>query len=111
MAEASMLIPQSQSVRPAESSIPVDRPGNVGDLERWLSLVGGGLLAVYSLRRSLGNFVLLFGAGALIYRGLTGHCALYRTMQVSTVSGDRQSGSLRAATELHETARIVIAHS
>ena len=111
MAEASMLIPQSQSVRPDENPRPVDRPGNVGDLERWLSLVGGGLLAVYSLRRSLGNFMLLFGACALVYRGLTGHCALYQTMQVSTVSGDRHSGSLRDTTEPNETARIVIARS
>jgi hypothetical protein len=32
MAEASMLVPQSQSVRPDENPRPVDRPGNVGDL-------------------------------------------------------------------------------
>jgi uncharacterized membrane protein len=62
----------------------------VGDTERWLSLLGGGLLAIYMLRRSLGSVALLCGAGALLYRGLRGQCALYQAMGVSTASHDAQ---------------------
>jgi uncharacterized membrane protein len=85
MAEPAIIIPQQHHAPHAEHPMPADRSVNVGDLERWLSLLGGGMLALYSLRRSLGHFVLLSGAGALLYRGLSGHCALYKTMGVSTV--------------------------
>ena len=64
-----------------------DRPVNVGDLERWLSLLGGGSWP--SVRcGALGTVMLLGRAGALLYRGWTGHCALYQTMGRSTVSPD-----------------------
>jgi uncharacterized membrane protein len=85
MAEAAVIMPQQHHTPAVEHPMPADRSVNVGDLERWLSLLGGGMLALYSLRRSLGHFVLLSGAGALLYRGLTGHCALYKTMGVNTV--------------------------
>jgi hypothetical protein len=111
MAESVITISQPQSTRPAESPITNERPVNVGDMERWLSLLGGGALALYSLRRSLGNFMLLFGAGALIYRGLTGHCALYQTMETSTVSRDTPPDSTHNGTGPDDTARIVIARS
>lgn len=59
---------------------------NVGDLERVLSLLAGGALALYGLRRSLGHLALIAGGGALIYRGLTGYCAAYKALGVSTTS-------------------------
>jgi uncharacterized membrane protein len=43
---------------------------NVGDVERWLSLLSGGVLVLSMLRRSLGAVVLLGGAGVLLSRGL-----------------------------------------
>lgn len=117
MAESAVTRPPSQAVRPAEQDNAATRSVNVGDLERWLSIVGGSLLAVHSLRNSLGNLVLLAGAGALVYRGMTGYCALYQTMDVSTVADDNASPErtrhLPSTTEPNTTepSRIVVAHS
>lgn len=111
MAEPAIIIPQPQPTSPAEHPRPADRPVNVGDLERWLSLLGGGMLALYSLRRSLGHFVLLSGAGALLYRGLTGHCALYKTMGVSTVHQNTGPDGTPSALSSNEEPLIEIARS
>jgi uncharacterized membrane protein len=105
MAESVRTSPQLQSTRPAE------HPINVGDLERWLSLLGGGVLALYTVRRSLGNLLLLAGAGALLSRGLTGYCQLYNTMGVSTVSQDSGSPHTLSATSPEEKPLIAIARS
>src|SRR5689334_22298203 len=58
---------------------------NVGETERWVSLLGGSALAVYGLRgRTLPGLGLAAFGAALVQRGLTGHCALYRAMHLST---------------------------
>ena len=78
---------------------------NVGDVERWFSVIGGGMLALYGLRRSLGPLALIAGGGALIYRGLTGHCAVYEALQLSTTSADKGPGiTLEAAITVHKPA-------
>lgn len=73
-------------------------PGvNVGEAERWLSLIGGGTLALIGLRRSFGGLLLALGGGALIYRGFTGHCAVYESLDINTASQERR-GVKAAAT-------------
>ena len=58
---------------------------NVGDTERWLSLLGGGALALLGLsRRSLPGLGLAAVGGSLLYRGASGHCSLYQALGVST---------------------------
>jgi uncharacterized membrane protein len=58
---------------------------NVGDIERWTSLIGGGALALLGLsRRSLGGLGLAALGGALAYRGATGHCPMYGALGFST---------------------------
>ena len=58
---------------------------NVGERERLSSLLGGGLLVLYSLgRRSPRAIGFILGGGYLIYRGLSGHCPVYEALQVST---------------------------
>jgi len=96
-------------MRAVARALPADGSVNVGDGERWLSLLGGGLLALSMLRRSLGTVMLLGGAGALLYRGLTGQCALYQAMGVSTVAHDSQSASPRSVAAADEQPRIVLA--
>ena len=72
-----------------ESQYDIDRwqPSslNVGNVERWLSMLGGGILAAYALKRrdTTGGVAALAGA-ALLYRGGTGHCHLYEALGVST---------------------------
>ena len=111
MAASTHSIPQPQTRRPADNARRADRPVNVGDLERWLSLLGGGLLALYTVRRSLGTVVLLGGAGALLYRGLTGHCALYHNMGLSTAFQDTPLDRSRSVAGPDEPPLVVLAGS
>jgi uncharacterized membrane protein len=63
-----------------------------------LSLVGGGTLVLYGLRRSLGYLALIASGGFLIYRGLAGRCAVYETFGISTTNQDGSPGVTLAAT-------------
>lgn len=61
---------------------------NVGERERWASLIGGGLLAAYGLLRgSALRLPLVLLGGALAYRGYTGHCQVYEALGRNTASG------------------------
>ena len=62
MAESTNSRLQPRAMRAVARALPADVAVNVGDGERWLSLLGGGLLALSTLRRSLRTVVLL-GAG------------------------------------------------
>jgi uncharacterized membrane protein len=109
MAESTNSLVQPQTLRSDAPALPAEDAVNVGDGERWLSLLGGGLLALYVLRRSPGTVTLLTGAGALLYRGLKGQCALYQAMGVSTAAQDPQSARPRTGAAPDEQPRIVIA--
>lgn len=70
---------------------------NVGDSERWLSLVGGGLLGLYGLTRgSLGGLALAAVGGSLVYRGVSGHCSLYQALGVNTADRRGSATSIPA---------------
>jgi uncharacterized membrane protein len=92
MPQHATALPEQQHTR------AVSHPRNVGDLERGLSLIGGGALVLYGLRRSLGNLALMLGGGALIYRGLTGYCAAYQALGVNTAHRDTGHGVALGAT-------------
>jgi DUF2892 family protein len=111
MAEVTNSLRQPRTMHPAAHAMPAEESVNVGDAERWLSLLGGGLLALYMLRRSLGTVVLLGGAGALLYRGLKGQCALYKALGISTAAHDPQSTSPRSVAAPDEQQRIVLSSS
>ncbi len=58
---------------------------NLHPWERWASVLGGTILVARGLRRpSLLNGALAAGGAALIERGVTGSCRLYRALGVST---------------------------
>lgn len=84
MSEASVFYQPAQESRMVPTGAPAPRPVNVGTLERWASLIGGGALVLYGLRRSLGSLAVAVGGGALIYRALTGHCPVYQAMGTDT---------------------------
>jgi uncharacterized membrane protein len=80
---------QTSTTRPSEWTSPAgERPAdpiNVGENERWASLLGGGLLAAYGLSRgTLGGLLLAAAGGSLVYRGATGHCNLYGALGINT---------------------------
>ena len=66
-----------------------DRPiVNIGDRERWGSMISGAALTLYGLsrRRRHGWILAAFGV-LLLRRGATGHCHTYDFLGVST-AGD-----------------------
>lgn len=75
-----------QGVRDLDNPIrPGRRRVNVGPNERALSTVGGAVLAGLGLSRgNLMGLVLAAAGGALVYRGVTGHCSAYAAAGVDT---------------------------
>jgi uncharacterized membrane protein len=62
-----------------------DQATNINGTERWTSTIGGGLLALYGLKRKgWGGALLALLGGGLIYRGTTGHCNVYGALGVNT---------------------------
>jgi uncharacterized membrane protein len=61
---------------------------NVSDTERWISVVGGGLLTIYGLtRRNRQGALLALMGGGIAYRGMTGHSRLYEGLRVGRFAG------------------------
>jgi uncharacterized membrane protein len=62
---------------------------NVGNSERWASVVAGTALAAFGLaRRSVSGMILAGVGGVLAWRGATGRCPLYASLGVSTADGE-----------------------
>ena len=69
----------------AETLSPASQ--NVNSRERWLSVVIGGAVAAYGLtRRSVGGITLAGLGGALVWRGASGHCAVYDALGITSVA-------------------------
>jgi uncharacterized membrane protein len=70
---------QTNRIQPLQQQ-PDDQPARQadgGDIERWVSLLGGGALALYGLAKgSLGGLGLAALGGTLAYRGAAGHPTL-----------------------------------
>ncbi|MGH8503908.1 MAG: YgaP family membrane protein [Gammaproteobacteria bacterium] len=73
---------------------------NVGDGERLLSAVIGGLLVISGLKRlSLNGLLLTALGGALAYRAASGHCPAYARFGIDTST--KRAG--RAVSDVEET--------
>ena len=58
---------------------------NINKTERIISGFGGGMLALYGLgRRDLAGATLALIGGGLLYRGTTGHCSIYDSLNINT---------------------------
>lgn len=79
---------------------------NVGTVERWASMFGGGFLAGAGLKRGgVGGAVMGLAGAILLHRGATGHCNVYAAVGVNTASGD--VGTRRAASAAKRAGRGV----
>ena len=75
------------NVEPLSPATPNLRT-NVSRPERWVSIVAGSAIAAYGLaRRSISGLTLAGLGGALVWRGASGHCAVYHALGIST-NGD-----------------------
>lgn len=79
----------SEALAAVQRQLP-QQYANISENERMLSMAGGGALALYGLSlRSPGGAALALAGGYLVYRGLSGHCALYEALGVDTARPNR----------------------
>jgi uncharacterized membrane protein len=82
-------------------------PVNVGEAERYGSLLGGAALIVAGLsRRSLPGLLLATAGGLFIMRGVGGHCRLYDSIGVSTAASRRSGVPDRTGHKIETTILI-----
>jgi hypothetical protein len=61
---------------------------NVHEVERIASVILGAGLSLYAIKKlPLGGIAAAIGGGALLYRGVTGHCHTYAALGVNTARG------------------------
>ncbi len=72
---------------PRSPELPAPVHVNVGGAERLVSSALGGAMALYGLsRRSLSGLAVAGIGGALLARGVRGHCPAYRALGTSTAA-------------------------
>ena len=72
---------------------PISRRVNVGPVERGISLVTGmGLLSYVMTRKPPMSVPLALEAGYMIYRGATGHCVIYQTLEINRAQENGHQG-------------------
>lgn len=77
--------PRTESHHQLAKSQTCDSHKNIGDMERFASVVGGGLMLLNAIPSRPMSALLLGGFGAaLIFRGITGHCQCYQALGIST---------------------------
>ena len=82
-------------------------PVNVGDGERRGSLVvGGGLLLIGAATGRLPGLLMMLGGAGLVYRGATGHCALYDHLGIK--GAEQSARGVRAQHGVKYETEIVI---
>jgi uncharacterized membrane protein len=85
---------------------------NVGETERFLSKIGGGVLVGAGLLRGGLKGTLMAGLGGLLlYRGTTGHCSLFQVLGASTAEGRGPSDSVPAQAGVRVEESIIIDRS
>jgi uncharacterized membrane protein len=80
---AKQALPRHSTVRQAADYVPPIRR-NVGPTDRLVSLGLGGCLTVAGMVGRKVEPISLLAGGYLLYRGLTGNCALYQALGVGT---------------------------
>jgi hypothetical protein len=89
------------------SDLGMTREGTIGESERWISVILGGMLVLSSLRRrdTLGGAMFATAGSALLFRGIVGHDRFFdsigRALKVEFAL-DHRGDSLEAADRVDE---------
>jgi uncharacterized membrane protein len=73
---------------------------NVGDNERILSALAGSLLLYATAKKNTVNTLLLLGGGYLLYRAVTGHCAVRQALGVGGHREEAQAEEIKVRAQL-----------
>jgi uncharacterized membrane protein len=79
------------------------RTVNIGDNERILSALAGSLLLYATAKKHTVNSLLLLGGGYLLYRAVSGHCAVRQGLGVGAARSRREEaevGEIKVRAEL-----------
>jgi uncharacterized membrane protein len=87
--------PTHSSVHHAIDSLPTI-PTNVSDLERWIALVGGGLLLTTGFTGRGPGLLSALAGGYLLYRAATGHCPGYQMLDINTAGPSGPNAAIPA---------------
>lgn len=102
--------PQDREARPPLPSPPPARSGdykNVGEVERWASLLGGtALLGWGVMKRSVPGAALAGLGGVLLWRGATGHCPAYQSLGIGTADQRPRAHPLSGAVAVHRAVTV-----
>jgi uncharacterized membrane protein len=78
-----------------------ERPAiNIGDKERILSALAGSLLLYATAKKNTVNTLLLLGGGYLLYRAVSGHCAVRRALAARGHREEAQAGEIKVRIQL-----------
>ena len=85
---------------------------NVGEIERYTSLTAGAIVAALGLsRRDVPGIALAALGGALIYRGASGNCPVYKALDISTADDAETQRENRFARGVHVSQAFTIDRS
>jgi uncharacterized membrane protein len=89
------------------------RPGrNVGEGERLVSGLAGSILVLQGLgRRDLTGLLIGGIGGALIHRGVTGHCKAYQALGQSTAAPASSASNLTVPNGIHIAESLLVSRS
>src|SRR5687768_4444370 len=74
--------------REARREAQRSRERHVGEVERFASVLAGAALAAFGARRrDVEGTLLALAGGALVHRGVTGRCPVYRALGMSSTGG------------------------
>src|ERR1700683_1186579 len=73
---------------------------NMGDTERMLSALAGSLLIYATAKKHTVNTLLLLGGGYLLYRAVSGHCAVRQALSARGHREEAQVGEIKVRTQL-----------
>lgn len=80
---------------------------NISRAERAISWGVGGALVLFGLARMRSEALcIMLGGGALVYRGLTGHCYGYEALGINTADPDAGTSPPAWSVEQSETAAV-----
>jgi uncharacterized membrane protein len=73
---------------------------NIGDNERVLTALAGSLLLYATAKKHTVNTLLLLGGGYLLYRAVSGHCAVRQVLSARGHREEAQAGEIKVRMQL-----------
>ena len=91
--------PTTAQMRNQMRSFAAEQGITMADIKRWLAMIGGGVLAIQGLRRSLGSLSIAGIGAGLVYWGITGKSPMTLIQQRGRTTHGEAETRIRAGEE------------